>query len=125
MPTFDHEHLDAYQVALEVVAEVYRVLNPRPRGYSDLVNQAQRAAISIPLNIAEGSGEFSRLEKARFYQIARRSATECVAALDVLRVLKVVSASRIQRARELLDRVVAMLTKMIQQQRTAKVDPIG
>ena len=120
MPAFDHERLDVYQVSVEVVAEVYRILNPRPRGYSDLVNQAQRAAISIPLNVAEGSGEFNRLEKARFYQIARRSATECAAALDVLRVLGVVSAKRLERARELLDRVVAMLTRMIQQQRSEK-----
>jgi four helix bundle protein len=117
MPSFDHEQLDVYRVAIELVAEVYRILNPRLRGYADLVNQAQRAAISIPLNVAEGSGEFSRREKARFYGIARRSATECAAALDVLRVLGVMTDKRIERARELLDRIVAMLTRMVQQQR--------
>jgi len=37
----------------------------------------QRAATSVPLNIAEGAGEYSGAEKSRFYRIAKRSATEC------------------------------------------------
>ena len=54
-----------------------------PRGRAFLSDQLHRAAVSIPLNIAEGAGEFSQGEKARFYRIARRSATECAAILDV------------------------------------------
>ena len=38
----------------------------------------------MPLNIAEGAGEFSKKDKARFYRIARRSSLECLAVLDLL-----------------------------------------
>ena len=46
--------------------------------------------------------------------MARRSATECAAALDVLRVLKLVEDKRAQAARAMLLRVVSMLTRMVQ-----------
>ena len=47
-------------------------------------SQFLRAALSIKLNIAEGASEWRRLEKARFYRIARRSAGEHAAILDDL-----------------------------------------
>ena len=62
--------------------------------------------------IAEGSGEFSKPEKARFYRIARRSATECAAVLDVAIRLELVTPSRCEPARELLIRIVSMLVNM-------------
>jgi four helix bundle protein len=72
-----------------------------------------RAATSMPLNIAEGAGEFSAKDKARFYRIARRSATECAAALDVCLRMGLVRDADIQPGRELLRRIVAMLTKLV------------
>jgi len=83
-----------------------------PKGKGFLVDQFQRAATSIVLNIAEGAGEFSRKDKGRFYRIARRSATECAAILDVCTKLKLVEPDQIQTGRELLLRIVAMLTQM-------------
>jgi len=75
--------LDVYERALEFAALVNSWLVPTPHGHCDLVEQLQRAADSVVLNIAEGAGEFSSKEKARFYRIARRSAVECVAAVDL------------------------------------------
>jgi four helix bundle protein len=49
-----------------------------------LRDQLDRARISIVLNIAEGAGRFSAPDKARFYAIARGSATEWGAVLDLL-----------------------------------------
>ena len=64
------------------------------------------------LNIAEGAGEFAAAEKARFYRIARRSATECAAILDVCAALRIADPAPLAASRDLLLRVVAMLTKM-------------
>jgi len=112
MDQFDHERLDVYRVSREFVSLADEIVEHLPRGRSYLADQFQRAATSIPLNIAEGAGEFSRREKARFYRIARRSATECAAILDVCHRLRLVDRSRFDAGRELLLRVVAMLTQM-------------
>ena len=74
--------------------------------------QKRCVATSIVLNIAEGAGEFSKDEKQRFYRIARRSATETAAVLDILDRRKAVAATAIEPARELLVRVVSMLARL-------------
>jgi len=81
MQYFDHERLDVFQAAIEFVVMVDRIIQHFPRGKAYLADQFQRAATSISLNIAEGSGEFSNNEKHRFYRMARRSATECAGIL--------------------------------------------
>jgi four helix bundle protein len=86
------------------------MINRLPTGHSSLAQQLYRAAISIPLNIVEGAGEFSRKDKARFYRIALRSTTECAAILDVCRKLELVDEEALQAGRQLLLRIVAMLT---------------
>ncbi len=74
---FDFEKLDVYQVTLDFVATADDVTEKLPRGRRYLKDQLRRAANSIAANIAEGVGEYSPAEKARFYRIARRSAVEC------------------------------------------------
>jgi len=110
---FDHERLDVYRTALDFVVFANDVVEQLPRGRGHLADQLQRAATSIPLNIAEGAGEFSPAEKARFYRIARRSATESAATLDVLRQLTLLDEQRHSAGRELLIRVVSMLTCLV------------
>ncbi len=65
------------------------------------------------MNIAEGTGEFSRTEKARFYRMARRSTTECAAILDVCSRLGLCSESLLGSGRDLLLRIVSMLIQMV------------
>jgi len=64
------------------------------------------------LNIAEGAGEFSRAEKQRFYRMARRSATERAAILDILERRKALDVDVLHPARELIVRVVSMLARL-------------
>ena len=66
----------------------------------------------MPLNIAEGAGEHSMNEKARFYRMAKRSATECASILDVCKRLKILDESLYIKGREILLRIAAMLTRM-------------
>jgi four helix bundle protein len=113
MTDFDHEKLDVYVAAIDFVALADEIVEHLPRGRAYLADQLQRAATSIPLNIAEGAGEFSGNEKARFYRMAKRSATECAAIIHVCRRLGLVEDSRYVAGRELLLRVVAMLVQMV------------
>jgi four helix bundle protein len=91
---------------------VLRMSPGLPRGQSELRDQLQRASTSIPLNIAEASGKTSAADRARFHTIARGSALECGAVLDVLSVLGAVKDQDVQEGKELLARIVAMLTKL-------------
>ena len=113
MKQFDHEHLEVYKKAIEFVVLANDVVEQLPRGRGYLADQLQRAATSIPLNIAEGAGEFASKEKARFYRMARRSATESAAVLDVCVRLRLLDDGRYASGRDLLLQVVAMLVRMI------------
>lgn len=113
----DHEKLTVYQVAIEFVILADEVIEHLPRGRAYLSDQLQRAALSIPLNIAEGAGEYAVDEKARFYRMAKRSATECAGVLDVCQRLRLVEESRYMKGKELLIGIVSMLIKMAQKQR--------
>ncbi len=79
----------------------------------ELRDQLDRASISIVLNIAEGCGRRSPADKARFYSMARGSATECAAILDLLGVRELVDDRPRKHARALLVRTVQMLTRLV------------
>jgi four helix bundle protein len=106
----DADRLDVYRVAREFDVFAARVL-PR-RGCSSLRDQLQRASASIVLNIAEGCGRYARPEKAHFYLIARGSAMECAGVLDVASGRALITAAAHRHGRELLGRIVQMLTKL-------------
>ena len=110
LPLLDAEKLDAYRLAVEFVALAAQ-LAPR-RGFAALRDQLDRASTSIALNVAEGAGRVSPLDKARFYVIARGSAMECGAILDVLLARGLVSSAAHGRARTIVVRLVQMLTKL-------------
>jgi four helix bundle protein len=111
---FDHEKLDVYHIAIEFVILSDAIIKHLPRGRAYLCDQLQRAALSIPLNVAEGAGEYAVDEKVRFYRIAKRSATECAGILEVCQKLQLIDGQRYSKGRELLIRLVSLLIKMAQ-----------
>ncbi len=110
---FDHEKLDVYKASIELVVLIDELIENLPRGRAYLVDQLQRAGASVPLNIAEGAGEYAALEKARFYRIAKRSATECSAILDICTHLELLDKEKLNCCKDLLARIVSMLIKMV------------
>jgi four helix bundle protein len=81
---FDFEKFDVYIKAKLLTKEISELLTGLKNAHPRLVDQLQRAALSIPLNIAEGAGRYSRADKKNFYIIARGSVFECVAIIDIL-----------------------------------------
>jgi four helix bundle protein len=108
---FGFQRLDVYQCAVRFLAHAAVIAGNMPRGHAALGDQLRRAALSVPLNIAEGSGKGGR-DAARFYTIARGSALECAAILDALEAVASVASDELTEPRELLERVVSMLTKL-------------
>ena len=108
----DYEKLDVYRCAIEHLAFVFRSLPAIPRGYSALLDQWRRAAMSVPLNIAEAVGKTSEADRNNRYAIARGGAMECGAILDVVKLLEVIADPDLSEAKSLLVRIVGMLSKM-------------
>lgn len=108
-PTLDAEKLDVYRVALQAQAQASALV---PEDRRVLRDQLERASLSVVLNIAEGAGRRSRKDKARHYAIARGSAMECAAAIDVIARRKLADETACGTVRVLYVRVVQMLTKL-------------
>ena len=68
---FQFEKLNAWQEARKLVVDVYRLLEkfPKTENYA-LCDQLRRAAISVPSNIAEGTGRMAIKEQTHFLEIA-------------------------------------------------------
>ena len=81
---FLFEHLDVYQKALEFFEEIEKITNKLSRRDWILTDQLRRAALSISLNIAEGSGRNTTKDKKHFYYMVRGSVFECVPVLEIL-----------------------------------------
>ena len=81
---FDHDRLDDYRLAINYTAESFAVARDLSGVHRHARDQWLRASQSIPLNIAEGNGKFTSSDRCRFFDIARGSALECAACLDVL-----------------------------------------
>jgi four helix bundle protein len=109
---FDHEKLDVYRDSIAFCAWTGELLNSIS-AKAAAKDQLDRASTSIPLNIAEGNGKFSVKDRARFLEIARGSALECAAALDVLVARKLAAPDQVDGAKENLVRIVQMLMGML------------
>ncbi len=111
----DHERLDVYQASLDFAVWSYGEAKRLKTVDRHARDQLLRASQSIALNIAEGCGKLPSAERRRFLQIAGGSARECGAILDILRRCEVISDDEWRPGKELLVRIVAMLTRMIEQ----------
>src|ERR1700758_1424654 len=108
----DHEKLDVYQEAIAFcgwTGEFLAAISAKAAAK----DQLDRASTSIPLNIAEGNGKFSAKNRARFFEMARGSALECAACLDVLLVRKLTTEEQVILAKEQLSRIVQMLIGLL------------
>ena len=109
---FDHEKLDVYQEAIAFCGWVGAFI-AAISAKAAAKDQLDRASTSIPLNIAEGNGKFSAKDRARFLEMARGSALECAACLDVLLVRKLASKEQVVLAKEQLVRIAQMLIGLL------------
>ena len=108
--SFDHEKLKVYQDAIRFVAWADDILESVPKNLA-VHSQLDRGSTSIPLNIAEGNGKFTPPVRCRFFDIARGSALECAACLDVLVAKKRLTDT--EQGKEILIGIVSMLVGLI------------
>ena len=68
---YSYKNLEAYKEAKTLVKQIYALLKkfPKEEQYA-LCDQLRRAVISVPSNIAEGSGRTSAKDQAHFFEMA-------------------------------------------------------
>ncbi|MCB9222888.1 MAG: four helix bundle protein [Crocinitomicaceae bacterium] len=109
---FEFQKLEVYKKAKffhEKAKEL--VANNKLSNYSK--DQLSRASFSVVLNIAEGSGRFSKADRRNFFVITRSSVFECVAILDVLKDEKIIKLEEYEEMENYADELSRMLFAMI------------
>jgi four helix bundle protein len=109
---FDHEKLEVYHESLAFVRWLEPLLQKLPKSTS-VRDQLDRASTSIPLNLAEGNRKFTSPDRCRFFDIARGSALECAAALDVLNAKGLCTENETGPGKDMLIKIVSMLVGLI------------
>lgn len=110
---FSYEDLDVYKLAFEINRQVYRQLKKSKAIPTYAKYQFGRACISIMLNIAEGSGKFSKKDRRNYFVIARGSTFECGSIVNLLAKEGDIDLEWKEELSAAFDRISIMLYKMI------------
>ncbi len=110
---FDHEKLEVYQIAIQFVAWSEILLEDCKGKAASAKKHLDEASSSIPNNIAEGNGKWSKKDRKKFFEVARGSALECASCLDILVAKQRITADRVIEGKEKLRSIVNLLTRMI------------
>ena len=108
---YNYKNLDAYKKAKILVKEVYSLLRkfPKEEQYV-LCDQLRRAVISVPSNIAEGSGRTSAKDQAHFIEMAFGSLMEVDCQIDLAQDLNYITKDEMESIEQQIRTIVALLS---------------
>ena len=110
MNDFYYRKLDVYHLSKKMVADIYQITKTFPPSeLYGLTNQIQRAAISVPSNIAEGLGRFAIKERLHFIEIAYGSLMEVMCQLEIAELLNYIT----NETTTLLEKDITNIAKML------------
>ena len=111
--SFTFEKLIVYQKAVDFADRIFQLTGTFPRGFYFLADQLNRAALSIPNNIAEGNGRFTKPDRKNFFGIARGSTQECVPPLELAKRRGLVQPAEHDSLKAALEEIAKMLSGLI------------
>lgn len=109
-----YKDLIVWQKAIELVVEIYKITEnfPKEEIYS-LTSQMRRCAISVPSNIAEGSGRGTRRDYAQFLRIALGSCNELSTQIEIAKRLPKTKTFNYTEAEKLIEEISKILKVII------------
>ena len=111
--SFMLEKLDVYNKAVDFYCKISNLTKQFAKGNYHIVDQCNRAALSISLNIAEGNGRYHLKDRQAFFRIARGSAFECVPILEICKRQNLIDESICQSLLRELETISKMLSGLI------------
>ncbi len=107
------KELKVWQKSIELVIEVYKLTNKFPKEEKfGLISQINRAAVSIPSNIAEGAGRNSNKEFSRFLSIAMGSCFELDTQFIISEKLNFINSEEIKILQNEISYIQNMIFKL-------------
>jgi len=108
---YEYKNLDVYKEAKNLVKMVYGLIEkfPKVETYA-LCDQLRRSVISVPSNIAEGSGRTSAKDQAHFFEMAFGSLMEVSCQMDIACDLGYINQTELLKVEEQVSRIAAMLS---------------
>ena len=110
---FIFEKLDVYQKGVNFADKISGLTANFQRGNYYLVDQLNRASLSIPANIAEGNGRYHKADRINFFRIARGSAFECVPLLELCKRKKLITEEQNKELKKEIEDISKMLSGLI------------
>jgi four helix bundle protein len=112
--SFNFENLNVYKQSVEWVSFADLLIEKIKSKISHtVIDQFLRASLSIPLNIAEGSGRWHKADKKNFLFIARGSVYESIAILQIIKRKSIISENEYTSAYKQLESISKMLNSLI------------
>ena len=107
---YSFQKLNVWQEAKKLVVEVYHLLDefPKLEKYA-LCDQIRRAVVSVPSNIAEGSGRKSLKEQIHFLEISYGSLMETYNQLLIAIDLTYITEESVEAIKPRIDSVAKMI----------------
>ena len=108
---YEYKNLDVYKESKNLVKMVYGLIEkfPKVETYA-LCDQLRRSVISVPSNVAEGSGRTSAKDQAHFFEMAFGSLMEVNCQMDIACDLGYIDQTELLKVEEQVSRIAAMLS---------------
>ena len=108
---YEYKNLDAYKESKALVILVYALIKKFPREEQfALCDQLRRAVISVPSNIAEGSGRTSAKDQAHFFEMAFGSLMEVNCQIDIAHDLNYITKDDVENIEKHVRSISALLS---------------
>jgi len=115
--SFKFERLEVWQRAIEFANAMFDIADALPQRYQfSLGEQLRKASLSIPTNIAEGSGRDSPKGASYFYSISKGSVYECVSLMVMIGKRGLLDQETYQRHATEANEIAAMISGLIRAQ---------
>jgi len=111
---FSYQNLDVYKLSMQLTYDVYQIVSTFPDFEKfGLSSQLRRASVSVPSNIAEGSGRQYQKEFVQFLFLAKGSLREVITQLELSKMLGYIDDELFSQTQDSADRLHKMLNRLI------------
>ena len=110
----NYKNLEAWKRSMSLVKDIYLLVKNYPKDeLYGLTSQTKRAAVSIPCNIAEGSGRNTDKDTVQFLYTSRGSMYELETLLNIAVMVEIISEVQFQEMTPKIDECMRILNGLI------------